>query len=54
MFYYCVARLQPVTGLIYSLVTCNSWVMFAIWLPQSRSQWSSALDCYGGHRSGKT
>jgi len=39
MLYYYIARLQPVAGLIYSVLLHTTHARAAVWLPKSRSQW---------------
>jgi len=38
MLYYCIARLQPVPGLIYSVLLFETHACAAAWLPKSRCQ----------------
>jgi len=46
MLYCCNARLQPVAGLIYSVLLLATHAHATVWFPKSRSQWISALECY--------
>jgi len=45
ILYYCIAGLQPVAALIYSLLLLATHA-YAPVTPKSRFQWSSVLDCY--------
>jgi len=47
LLHYCIARLQPVASLIYSVLLLATHADAAAWLPKFRSQLNSALGCYG-------
>jgi len=40
MLYYCIAKLQPVPGLIYSVLLLATHAHTAVWLNKFRNQWS--------------
>jgi len=35
MLYYCIARLQPVSGLIYPVLLLETHTCAVVWLPKS-------------------
>jgi len=39
MLYYCIVRLQPFAGLIYSALLLTTNTHDAAWFPKSCSQW---------------
>jgi len=38
MLYYCIARLQPVAGLVYSVLSLATYAHAAVWPLKSRNQ----------------